>query len=329
VELVPEVLECLPYFEPFNAAHSNGSIQYQAADARRYVLSVDETFDVIVADLFHPARDGAGSLYTREHFQAVLERLSDGGMFCQWLPLHQMDLATTKTVMRTFLSVFPRVKACVAHFNVDTPALGLIGTREFPEYSATWFQSITRDSHLVDALTRVALNDGIDFFGSFVGDQEELSRFVGEGRVNTDNHPVVMFAAPKFTYGPEEPGYERLTALLENVTAGSSEILGKGGADENPAFARRLDGYLAARDLFLAGAVFRTTGRLDEALDLFLESAQTSRYFRVGYENCLQLAIDHLQTDRSRLRIVLTSLLKIRPDDPRPLTYLVQLQSGQ
>ena len=45
----------------------------------------------VVADLFHPGRDGAGALYTREHFAAVRELLTEGGLFCQWLPLYQLD----------------------------------------------------------------------------------------------------------------------------------------------------------------------------------------------------------------------------------------------
>ena len=80
VELLPEVVALLGLFEPANAAilHSP-RLSVRVADARRYVQASSAQYDVIVADLFHPARDGAGSLYTVEHFEAVHHRLAAGG----------------------------------------------------------------------------------------------------------------------------------------------------------------------------------------------------------------------------------------------------------
>ena len=42
--------------------------------------------NLVIADLFVPFRSGAGSLYTREHFEAVKKRLEPGGLFFQCLP---------------------------------------------------------------------------------------------------------------------------------------------------------------------------------------------------------------------------------------------------
>src|SRR5439155_11729304 len=111
VELVPEVVAVMPQFEPFNfTPNRQPTLKLRVADARRFIRATQGRYDVIVADLFHPARDGAGSLYTREHFQAVRQRLADGGMFCQWLPLHHLDEPMLRTVIRTFLEVFPEAQ---------------------------------------------------------------------------------------------------------------------------------------------------------------------------------------------------------------------------
>src|SRR5439155_19842133 len=83
VELVPEVVELMPLFAPSNfAPYRQPQLKLSVADARRHVRATGVHYDVIVADLFHPARDGAGSLYTLEHFRAVRERLAPGGLFC-------------------------------------------------------------------------------------------------------------------------------------------------------------------------------------------------------------------------------------------------------
>src|SRR6185503_6912400 len=99
------------------------------ADARRFVRATEERYDVIVADLFHPARDGAGLLYTHEHYRAVSSKLSEGGLFAQWLPLYQMSLETLRIITRSFVDVFPHTSAYLAHFNVESPVLGLMGSR--------------------------------------------------------------------------------------------------------------------------------------------------------------------------------------------------------
>ena len=63
----------------------------------------ERSYDVIVSDNFHPARSGSGALYTVEHFEAVRARLDAGGVFCQWLPLHQLDLETLRSIVRSFV----------------------------------------------------------------------------------------------------------------------------------------------------------------------------------------------------------------------------------
>ncbi|PYL00220.1 MAG: hypothetical protein DME19_05820 [Verrucomicrobia bacterium] len=136
VELVPEVVEVMRRFEPYNfAPQHKPQLKLFVADARRFVRVTSAKYDVIVADLFHPARDGAGSLYTLEHFQAIRERLAPGGLFCQWLPLHQLDEDMLRVITRTFLEVFPGGQGWLLRFNVDAPVIGLVGTVGRPHYS--------------------------------------------------------------------------------------------------------------------------------------------------------------------------------------------------
>ncbi|MCH9033231.1 MAG: fused MFS/spermidine synthase, partial [Planctomycetes bacterium] len=77
VELVPEVVELARRFKMHGLAEDKfDRLTIHTADARRYVSATSKTYDVIIADLFHPARDGAASLYTREHFTAIRDRLA-------------------------------------------------------------------------------------------------------------------------------------------------------------------------------------------------------------------------------------------------------------
>ena len=86
VELTPEVVDLLPWF----AEPGSNRPPVITADARRFMAAPGRAYDLVVADLFHPALDGSGALYTVEHFAAVRARLAPGGVFCQWLPLYQL-----------------------------------------------------------------------------------------------------------------------------------------------------------------------------------------------------------------------------------------------
>ena len=128
VELLPEVIAASQHFtRVFGEGQPNPRLHVMAADARRYVRATRQHYDVIVSDNFHPARSGSGALYTVEHFQAVRERLAAGGLFCQWLPLHQLDLPTLRSIVQAFIAVYPDGSAMLASNSLETPVLGLIG----------------------------------------------------------------------------------------------------------------------------------------------------------------------------------------------------------
>ncbi len=128
-ELLPEVIAAMPLFatDDERAPAEGSKLNVVAADARRYVRLSPLAYDVIVADNYHPARSGSGSLYTVEHFRAVRGRLAADGLFCQWLPLHQLDLDTLRSIVRSFVEVFPAGTAVLASNSLETPVLGLVG----------------------------------------------------------------------------------------------------------------------------------------------------------------------------------------------------------
>src|SRR5262249_17079718 len=128
VELLPEVIASSPYFtRAFDEGQPNPRLHLVAADARRFVRATDRRYEVIVEVNFYPARWGSGALYTRELSAGVRARLAQHGIFCQWLPVHQLDLPTLRIIVRTFLAVFPDATALLANNGLDTPVLGLVG----------------------------------------------------------------------------------------------------------------------------------------------------------------------------------------------------------
>jgi spermidine synthase len=265
------------------------------ADARRFVTSTPQRWDVIVADLFHPARDGAGSLYTREHFLAVRDRLEEGGVFCQWLPLYQLDLDTFRAVIRTFLDAFPDGAAYLAHFSLRQPIVGLIGRKGASPLGPGWFAARVRDERLAARLRRLRLRDDYGLFGGFLAGPASLRAFAGDGLRNTDDFPLVVFEAPRFTYYPREPAQDRLLAVVAALRARPEEVLGPARTPEEREEQDRLAAYWAARDDYLrAGAHVRETADpaalLAQVRAPLLAAVRRSRDFDPAYEPLLALA---------------------------------------
>jgi len=171
------------------------------------------------------------------------------------------------------------------------------------------------------ALDDVALGNGLTLFGCLVAGNGDLRRFAGEGRLNTDDRPEVVFRAPRFTYRDREPGDLRLAALLDECDATSAAL---GSAAEGD-FTSRLDAYLAARDAYLEGRIRMEQGRDDEGLDRLLEAVAASRDFHTAYVNALQLATDRAAAAPGWSSRLLHGLMDLRPDDRRASEYLRRL----
>ncbi len=326
VELVPEVVDTLKHFVPANLPEgSNHRLKIFTADARRFTRATSNRYDVIVADLFHPGRDGAGFLYTREHFQAIRRCLAPGGLVCQWLPLYQFDVSTLKLTIRTFLDVFPHTRAYIVDFKIVHPMLGLVATEQPMTYPADWFERRVRDDTLGRVLKGVLVHNGFRFFGSYLAGAGALGAFSGRGAINTDDHPMVMYTAPRFTSRTDTTVYGRLGVLLDQCQTHIDGLIEPGDNPDTQAFASRLGRYIQARNTFIRAFFAAAQGNEPLAIDRFIQSVGTSKDFAVGYAHCLEMAQRQAEADPAFSRTVLRRLAETRPDRPEAVQVFKKL----
>ncbi len=76
-------------------------------DGRHFLLTTDETFDLITADPIHPWMKGAAALYTQEYFELAARHLKPGGVITQWVPLYETTAEVVKSEMATFFRGLP------------------------------------------------------------------------------------------------------------------------------------------------------------------------------------------------------------------------------
>lgn len=309
VELLPEVITASALFRP---TLGDGPLpRLHAADARRYVRTATQRYDVIVSDNFHPARSGSGALYTVEHFHAVRERLTAHGLFCQWLPLHQLDIATLRSISGAFLQAFPDGAAILASNSLDTPTVGLVGRA-----GGTRFQPNGIKPELA---ARFGLADDFAVLGSFVADNAALQRLATGAPLNTDDRPWVAYRAPRVTYAPDAAPRDRLLALLAQVDVDAATLL----IAPDAALAARLTAYTQARRGYLALGG-RTTPSADPAVMLarvgqpLLAVLRQSPDFQPAAEPLRRLAQALAPRDPGGAQRLLSSLADIRPELAAP-----------
>ncbi|MEO8064024.1 MAG: fused MFS/spermidine synthase [Pseudomonadota bacterium] len=328
VELLPEVIAASDRFEAVEPRHPR--LRMIVADARRFVRAAPDLYDVIVADNYHPARSGSGSLYTVEHFAAVRERLAPGGIFCQWLPLHQLDLETLRSIVQSYRRVYPRGWAMLATNSLETPVLGLVSRRDGERFALVDLRGRLASARLPRPPQEFGIADDLALLGGFIAGPEALTSFAGDAPLNTDDRPVVSYRAPRITY---EAGYaaafaprDRLLSLLHDLSIRPGELL----AGEDGAWMPKLAAYWRARDRYLdAGRTVRPTRAVQEMLAQvqapLLSVLEISPDFRPAYDPLMQMAVQLERTDMAAARALLVRLAGVQPARSDALEALREL----
>ena len=331
VELLPEVVEASMHFRrAFSDDGASARLHVMVADARRFVRATRRHYDLIVSDNFHPARSGSGALYTVEHFRAARDRLAAGGLFCQWLPLHQLDLDTLRSIVRAFTAVHPHGWAMLATHSLDTPVLGLVARRDGERLDVGEVRERMAGIATPRSPAEFGIADDLALLGSFVAGPASLSRFAGDAPLNTDDHPVVAYRAPRITYAPDSLPRERLIAVLRQFEISPDELLAVPSGD---AWSSRLAAYWAARNRFIeVGRDVEPTAdvrrMLTQVREPLLSVLRISPDFRPAYDPLLRMAMALGRNDAAAARALLTQLTQVQPSRPEAAQVLRELSGA-
>ncbi len=199
VELLPSVLSALPYFGTENGGIVHDPrVHWIANDARSFVrAAAPESYDLIVGDLFFPWETEAGLLFTRDHFERVKRLLKPDGLFCQWLPCHQLRWEEIGLIGRTFCDVFEGATLWLARPEFPFPILGLIATKERFEIDVQKLGSRLENHPARDLLERLGVADVRDLLSLYVADEWFFREKFDEVGINVADRPRVEFLAAR------------------------------------------------------------------------------------------------------------------------------------
>jgi len=216
VEICPEVLEAAPLFAKDNlGVLERPGIRFVVDDARNFLLTTRETYDVITFEPMPLALAGVSNFYTEDYYRRCLARLAPGGVVSQWVPLHSLNAEVVASLVFTFTRVFPEY--CAFFVNAD---LFLMGSDRPLRLDLDAARRRLARPGLAAALAAVDLGDPVEIMGSFLMDKAAVDRFAAGGRVMRDDLPWAEFIAPRLVYARAVPeSLERLRGVATPPTA--------------------------------------------------------------------------------------------------------------
>jgi spermidine synthase len=176
----------------------NPRVRFIYDDARHFILTTREKFDVITSDPIHPWVKGAASLYTKEYFELCKQHLNPGGMVSQWVPLYETSLAAVKSEIATFFEVFPEGTVWANENAGAGYDLVLLGQAEPLEVDVeTMQQRLRRPDHreAAQSLRDVGIRSAFGLVATYAGRSSELKPWLSSAQINRDRDLRLQYLA--------------------------------------------------------------------------------------------------------------------------------------
>jgi spermidine synthase len=227
VELVAAVLDAARLFQAENrGVLDDPRARLIADDARSRLLADEGTYDVILSDLFLPWTAGTTSLYALDFYRLGLERLRPGGIYCQWLPLHQLAVPDLEAIVATFAAAFPHVQLWVAYHRTMTPLAALLGSATPLRGDAHVIRTRLTDPELARATAAAGLDDPADLAALYVTEGRMLRTATAGVPLITDDRPRIAFSAPAAFFRQQDLARDALAWVAARLDPAPAPILG-------------------------------------------------------------------------------------------------------
>jgi hypothetical protein len=203
-------------------------VHVRIGDAREVLLTTSQRYDLIASEPSNPFRAGIASLFTREYYQAASDRLTDDGLFLQWLQAYGVDASAVRTVYATMGSVFPSVET----WQTRGGDIVLVGAKRAPVYNLARMAARIEEEPYRTALRVAWRSSGVQGFLSRYLAGDRLARAIGSApgvQINTDDRNIVEFGFAR-SLGRDYQMVPQIRALAQAVGATRPAV--EGGAVE-------------------------------------------------------------------------------------------------
>jgi spermidine synthase len=195
--LIPR--DVVPFFrDENNNLIDDPRVRIEYDDARHFILTTRETFDVITSDPIHPWVKGAASLYTQEYFELCKRHLNPGGMISQWVPLYESNPDAVKSELLTLFSVFPEASIWGnAHYGQGYDVVILAQAEPLKVDVDQVIERLKREDHrgVAASLGGVGIASALDLLANYAGQATDLAPWLHDAHINHDRNLRLQYLA--------------------------------------------------------------------------------------------------------------------------------------
>lgn len=169
-------------------------------DARTFLRVTPSRYDMIVSEPSHPWVPGVANLFTQEFFELGRARLSDDGIWVQWVQIYQLSTESLRSVLATYQKVFPHVLVFRVGGLSNGKDLLLVGSNR--PLNLDRLSERFHDPRMAAELARVDLKSEADIRSWYVCDESRLGPAVAGAKINTDDNMHIEMTVPREAFRP-------------------------------------------------------------------------------------------------------------------------------
>ena len=131
------------------------------------------------------------NLYSRDFYELCRTRLQPDGLMAQWWPLPAQNDEDSRSLVRSFLDVFPHATA----WSTELHEVLLVGSSSPIELDGARIAARYSQPAVRSALAEVGIESPEALLATWVTDRAGLERFAGDAPPVTDDRPLIEHAA--------------------------------------------------------------------------------------------------------------------------------------
>lgn len=238
-ELLPSIVRAGKMFPENYNAWSDNRLNIRVRDGRQELMRSDQSYDVITLEPPPPSAQGVANLYSLEFYQLAKKRLNQNGILAQWLPIATQNEQQTRELVHSFLDAFPYATL----WTTELHEMLLVGSPQPIRIDVRTLQERFAPESVVASMKGVGIDSPAAVLATWVTDRSGLTRFAGDARPVTDDHP-------RIEYGPWVR-QDEITRVLPQLLDLRTEVPAIGSDSELTAEIRQRRSALV--DFYTAG----------------------------------------------------------------------------
>ena len=178
------------FFGKYNyEVYKNPKTRVVFDDARHYLLTTRDKYDIIASDPLDVFAKGTAAIYSLEYFESVKRHLNPGGLFTLYVPLYESDVRTVKSELATFFEAFPHSTIWANTVNGQGYDMVFMGHLDPPTIDLDEIQKrLSRPDYapVAQSLYEIGVTSIVDLLSNYAGQNADLGGWSAGAAINRD-----------------------------------------------------------------------------------------------------------------------------------------------